>query len=140
MEKLNERLKSLKSALKNFKKSIDRLITIRAATPIDSDELMAYRDSVIKRFEICYDLAWKCLKDFLEKDYGIQVASPKKVFQEFFTQQLLKEEELKEAMQMADDRNQTCHIYNESMADSISEKAASHYELMQKLINAIKIK
>jgi nucleotidyltransferase substrate binding protein (TIGR01987 family) len=38
------------------------------------------RDGAIQRFEYCYDLAWKTLKQYLQRQGLIDLNSPKSVF------------------------------------------------------------
>ncbi len=138
MEKLGKRLQDLMKVLKQLETSINKL-ALAQKKQSDPSDIIIFRDSVIKRFELCYDLVWKCLKEFLEKEHGIEVASPKKVFQECFNRGLMNESELKEAFGMVDDRNQACHIYDESMAEEISKKMIKHYDLIAKFAQKIKI-
>lgn len=99
---------------------------------------MIIRDSIIKRFELCYDLFWKCLKDLLEQKFGILINSPKKVFQEIRVQGLLNAEELTEALALADDRNLTAHTYDDEFAEKVAQRAIAHFDLMKKVAERIK--
>lgn len=139
MAGLVDRYRDLTNALTQFAASMDLLKNAKITMPNNSPQVVAFRDSVIKRFELCYDLLWKSLKDLLLKSYGQEVASPKKVFQECFNQKLISEAELKEALTMSDDRNMTVHTYDNQMAEEVSQKAESHFNLMKKLYSIIKI-
>lgn len=138
MERLTQTSKDLKQALSQFSDSITLLENLKnteAVTP----QIIAYRDSVIKRFEICFDLLWKSLKEVLKEKYGQEIASPKKIFRECFTQKLISKNELEETLIMADDRNQTTHTYDNQMAEEVSLRAISHYNLMLKLAKLINV-
>ncbi len=139
MERVTKRYQDLDKALIQFSNSIELLTESKKHKPKNSPETIAFRDSVIKRFEICFDLLWKSLKDFLAKKHGQEVVSPKKVFQECFNQKLLSENELREALEMSDDRNETVHTYSDEMAERIAQKAETHFNLMKKLYRLIKI-
>ena len=47
----------------NFKKAVSKLAIIVEQMDIDDDIV---RDSLIQRFEFCYELAWKTLKEYLQ--------------------------------------------------------------------------
>ncbi len=73
------------------------------------------------------------MKDFLEENYGILQASPKKVFLECAAQKLITDADLKEALAMVDDRNLSVHIYDDEMAENIAQRAMKHFALMGRL-------
>lgn len=88
------------------------------------------RDSIIKRFEFCFDLFWKCLKEHLLKAYGIVVASPRPTFREAFQQSLLDMHEFEQCEKMLEDRNNTSHRYDEEMSEDIMEHVFSYHQTM----------
>lgn len=88
------------------------------------------RDSVIQRFEFSFDLFWKCLKDYLEKQYGISVASPRGVFRQVFEQELVDEKEYELLESMIAERNDTSHRYDQAMAEEIVQHVQAYHLLM----------
>lgn len=56
MEVIKLRYANLLRACKKLEHMIVKLQNARLRLDIDEDDLTAYRDSVIKCFEICYDL------------------------------------------------------------------------------------
>ena len=56
---------------KDFKKTIQNLKEVMNLEKTD-----VTRDSAIKRFEICFDLAWKAIKIYV-KEQGIECYSPR---------------------------------------------------------------
>ena len=90
MERMMERREDLEKSLKQFHSSIDLLQNTKKQSAVSMEQIVAYRDSVIKRFELSFDLLWKNLKDLLEYKFGILLNSPKKVFQEARVQKLLE--------------------------------------------------
>ncbi len=136
MERLVERRQDLKKALKNFHDSINVLNESKSAK-VSPVQIMIIRDSVIKRFELTYDLLWKCVKDYLEHQIGILVVSPKKVFLEARAQNLLAVEELEEILAVVDDRNLSAHTYDDAFAEEIAQRAISHFQVMKKISERI---
>ena len=58
----------------NFSKAINKLEDVLS---LEKTEII--RDSAIKRFEICFDLAWKSIKLYARNE-GIECNSPRKCF------------------------------------------------------------
>jgi len=100
----------------------------------DENELIVHRDALIKRFEFCYDLTWKFYKLVLKEKYSINVTSPRKVFQEAYQQGIFTTEETEKFIEMIDARNETTHIYDEAVAESISQKILIYYTFLAQMI------
>ncbi len=98
------------------------------------------RDAAIQRFEYCFEIGWKFLKEFLRSQEGIICNSPKSCFREAFKNGLLDESETILALQMTDDRNQTSHTYHEEIADEIFSRLNQYAALLNKLSIAMKEK
>ncbi len=115
MERLNER-----SA--DFLKASQRL-TEACERPLDS----FIRDSVIQRFEFCWELAWKTLKLRLEM-LGIVALNPRDVFKEALVAGLIHDGNAwSEAQRM---RNLSGHTYDEKLADQVYEFVKNHGDTM----------
>ncbi len=96
------------------------------------------RDSAIQRFEYCFEILWKLLKEYLKVHDGIICNSPKSCFKEAFKVNLLTEEDTIKALEMTDDRNLTSHTYHEELANEIFKKIADYYNLMESLYMNLK--
>lgn len=84
------------------------------AQPFDS----FIRDSVIQRFEFCWELAWKTLKLRLEF-LGVIAANPRDVFKEALVAGLIHDGNAwSEAQRM---RNLSSHTYDEKLAEQVYE-------------------
>ena len=77
------------------------------------------RDALIQRFEFTFELTWKCAKEYLYIQEGIDAASPKKVIRSCREVGVLSDVETEQALKMADDRNLITHIYDESFIESL---------------------
>ncbi len=99
---------------------------------------MIIRDSLIKRFEFCYELTWKFIKDYVEKFHDISIASPKKVFNECLKQNLTSLEETETLLNMVDDRNMTTHLYDEASTEEISQRIHHYFKVMNITIQRLK--
>lgn len=72
------------------------------------------RDAVIQRFEYTYELCWKSVMHYLDRIHGIACRSPKGCYRELLTIGMTSPEETETLLEMADDRNQTVHVYHEA--------------------------
>ncbi|MEW5907776.1 MAG: HI0074 family nucleotidyltransferase substrate-binding subunit [Patescibacteria group bacterium] len=115
--------------LDDFKKAIERLEEV-----LNLEKTDITRDSAIKRFEICFDLAWKTIKEQAKKQ-GVECNSPRICFKTAFQLKLIDYDD--EWLNMIDDRNLTTHLYKEEYADKVYSHLKSYLGLFKKLKNTI---
>ena len=118
-----------------FKKSLQQLqrqhanfLSLSGRTQLNDLDKEGIAESVIQRFEICYDCIWKILKRHLNEKLGLPDVpnSPKPIFRISADNQLLNNSE-SQWLIYADARIQTAHDYD-------GLKAASTLELMPAFI------
>lgn len=114
-----------------YGKALDRLsdvVQMSRRHPLDEYE----RDSLIKRFEFCYELAWKLMMSY-EKDNGaIQLMGSKDVVRQAVSMSLINNGEA--WMDMIDVRNRTAHVYDEEMAADVADDIIyTHFPLLVEL-------
>jgi nucleotidyltransferase substrate binding protein (TIGR01987 family) len=134
MENLILRYSNLTDAEKSLNRIIEKIKKEKKTTELYE----IYRDSVIKRFELVYDVFWKYLKHYLDRYHGIVVNSPKSVFRECQGQKIIDENQLRTLLKMVDDRNLTTHTYNEETANKITENIYVYNALLNTIIPKIK--
>jgi nucleotidyltransferase substrate binding protein (TIGR01987 family) len=120
-----------------FIKACDKFDNEPFVSSEEEDELIGYRDALIKRFEFSYDLTWKFIKRYLKEKYSIELVSPRKIFQELLTQNLATPAEVTKLLQMVEARNYTSHTYDESIAQEISFKIIDYAQLMSEIIHKL---
>lgn len=104
----------LRSALARLRAAIDR-------SRAETDDVA--RDSVIKRFEFTFELAWKAMRDWLRVwEQDIQPSSPRQVLEAGVARGLIVDANNWSAMLFY--RNRTVHIYNEVEVDLIARWVA----------------
>lgn len=105
-------------------------------TPLDKLN-EAIRDSIIKKFEYTFELAWKTIKEYLEKEGYEEISSPRKVLKQAFEINLIKNEEIWSNMLEA--RISTAHKYDEEQAifyeDAIKKK---YFNELKNLLEVLK--
>ena len=121
----------MESMTERMKKAGDALARLHEVAIRDALSALA-RDGFIKRYEFCFEILWKCAKDYLRDVEGLDAASPKKVIRMSREVGLLTDEETEQALEMANDRNQTSHMYDEQMAIELVERIKGDDALMQR--------
>jgi len=120
---LPDRLKSFENCLQRFEEVLQK----------PKDEFI--RDSAIKRFELCFELCWKTLKDFLARE-GIICRSPRGCFKEAYSLGLIEDKD--EWLLMLEDRNLSVHTYSEELAEELYSHLKGHLNAMKQLLRKLK--
>ncbi len=96
-------------------------------------------ESVIQRFEICYDCMWKVLKRFLREKLGIPEVpnSPKPVLRIANENKLLKSD-IREWLDYAEARVSTSHDYSGEKAEKALLLMSGFIEDARSLLNHMK--
>lgn len=112
----------------NYEKAVLRLQEVlveykkNKKIPLTND---IYRDSVIQRFEICYELSWKALKEYMTEE-GYQVETfPKSILKAAYQNSIIHEEDI--WLSMIKDRNVASHEYNEAYIVEVVERVENQY-------------
>jgi nucleotidyltransferase substrate binding protein (TIGR01987 family) len=84
------------------------------------------KEGVIQRFEYCFELAWKTVKDYLENG-GIIIApvTPRQVLKEAFAAKVLTDGQV--WIEMLDHRNLLSHTYDCAVFEQAVEALAARY-------------
>ena len=111
--------------------------TLSEALSIAKTELE--KDGAIKRFEYCYELAWKTMKLFLEFEGKETGNTPRAVIKEAFLARYINEEET--WIEMIQDRNLIIHTYDQQKSEllfqGLKEYDTAFSELITNLENTI---
>lgn len=105
--------------ISNFEKALNKL---KEGITIARDELD--KDGIIQRFEFCFELFWKTLKNFL-KFSGIECDSPRSSIKEAFKTGIVEDDEI--FLDMLEDRNLSSHIYDDKISQEIFERIKNVY-------------
>ena len=120
-DKFQKSLKHLELQYQNFQSLEER-------AELGTLDQEAIKESVIQRFETCYDTLWKHLKRYLTEELGLAEVpnSPKPVFRLANENQLLRD--LDSWLNYANARVDTSHDYS-------LEKADASLELMEEFVD-----
>jgi nucleotidyltransferase substrate binding protein (TIGR01987 family) len=111
--------------LTDFEKAVARLKEV-----LDLKKTDVIRDSAIKRFELCFDLAWKCIQAYARRE-GLDCQSPRACLKTAFQLGLIDYED--DWLKMLDDRNLSVHTYKEKNAEDIYGRLSKYIGLLDNL-------
>lgn len=115
MERLKQRLDNYQKALLNIQETKDEYIK-------NPNKFMMM--ALIQAFEICFELAWKIQKDYLQY-LGFEIADPRDAIKQAFASGVIFNGDV--WLEMLESRNLSTHLYDESRMKNISDKIAAQY-------------
>lgn len=104
-----QRLSNYSKALLRLKEAADLL----SSRPLSNLE----KQGIIQSFEYTHELAWNCIKDYLEFQGNTGIRGSRDAIREAFKVSLISNGEI--WMQMIQTRNLTSHAYDEAMAEQV---------------------
>ena len=100
---------------------------VRLREAVAQPETDLVRDAVIQRFEFTFELGWKSLKLYPERQ-GLDCGGPRSTLKKEFAEGLIdSQEEADIWLQMLEDRNLTSHAYDEALASRICRHIVQDY-------------
>lgn len=120
-----------------------KLSTLKTACRMLSEALSIAKTELekgaIKRFEYCYELAWKAMKLFLEFEGKETGNTPRAVIKDAFLARYINDEET--WLEMIQDRNLIIHTYDQQKSEllfqGLKEYDRAFSELITNLENTI---
>ena len=82
---------------------------------------------------MCYEASWKFLKYYLEVRFEEIVNSPKQVYRQCLTFDLLDEQTVKGLLDINEARNSTTHTYDEENAQEVCKRIDHYYQIFKKI-------
>lgn len=124
MKRLEERLEDYSRALSRLEEAIER----------NGEPTELEVDGILQRFEFIFELAWKCMKDYLEKEGVLfSLGSPRDVIQRAFQYHLIEEGE--SWIKMMISRNDLSHLYDDMKSREIYTCIKNEYlKLLKELV------
>jgi nucleotidyltransferase substrate binding protein (TIGR01987 family) len=112
MQKKYNNMSNFEEKILDFEKAIKNLKEIPKLVEVDG----ILRDGAIKRFELCFDLSWKCLKHKLT-ELGVEVYSPRNAFVEGVKNGFINENT--DVKNLIETRNEATHSYDLKLAEEV---------------------
>ena len=136
MEKLLIVFTMLKKALRTLENSFK--ILNEAKLMNNKGMLLAAEDSVIQRFEYCFDTFWKFLGLYIIITFDIKNAkTPRKIFHAAVLEGLCSEKDGEVLVNMWEDRNVTSHSYDVERSREILPRVNQYYKLMISIVEKL---
>ena len=113
----------LQQRIENFNRAFSILSDAVSAYQNNSMNILTHM-ALIQSFEVCFELAWKVLKDYLDLN-GVKVYLPKEVIKEAFASEIVPDGQI--WIDMLNARNSTSHEYNLDKVNAIMTNIAETY-------------
>ncbi len=119
------------SSLKKAVASLDKALKVAADERLNDmpeDQQDVIKAGVIQNFEFTYELCWKFMKRWLEKNMGaahVDGVTRRELFRLSAESKLISD--VDQWMEYHDARNETSHTYDQDAADEIFQVAKTFY-------------
>lgn len=124
MGEFNEKYEKLKQAVTRLGESLTEYQNTPSST---------MRDGVIQRFEFCFELAWKTMREYLLDQGYLDINSPRATLKQAFDDGIISSQDW---LTMLADRNLTSHVYDDNTAAQIFSRIQLQYlDLFNSLIH-----
>ena len=124
-----------KQRFRNFDKSLELL---ESALKIEQPDVVQ-KAGIVQFFEMCCELSWKVMKDYLEDQGFTEIGTPRNAIKKSFEIGLIEDGHA--WMDLLVDRNLSVHTYDEEKANSLDLLIHTKYiQLFQKLRNMLSTK
>lgn len=130
----------LKRALVAYTKMMKFINKLESKSEEETDDYEKHvaQAALIQHFEFSYELAWKFMQRFLERE-GIEVGRSKRViFREALQMHLIKDFE--EWIKYTDARNETSRTYDEAVAEEVGIVARKFFPEFERFIETLESK
>lgn len=136
-------MEKLVFAHQKFLKSLNALerslkFSSKYAANAATDELENAVASLVKHFEICYEMCWKFFQQYIKELHFVELASPKAIFRECFSLNIITQEETKKLLDISEARNATTHDYNQETAKETCSRIHEYFVTL-KILERINI-
>ncbi len=132
MEQANgyeKKLNSLERALESFKEAM--AIDASKFGTIEADTI---KSGQVQKFEICVELFWKTIKQYLYDIHGVESISPKIAIKQLYRTEYTDARNYEMLIEMVNDRNRLSHVYNEDQFKEIYCRLPEYLKLMQEIV------
>ena len=139
MEVLNQKYENFKKAYEALSKVLEAQEKYKKIAAEDASLFQMHSAGVIQHFEMAYETCWKFLKQYLQELKEIDISSPKAIFRACYTNDILPLKITEELSQLSDARNKTTHIYNQILAQEVSNDIVKHQQVFAEILKLLKL-
>ena len=130
------------NALKEANSSLTYLVSVdmeALSRQLDARLIDGIKNGVAQKFEYTFELCWKCVKDFLKRQEGIDEATPKKIIKALYLSGYVIEDDYLALLKAVDDRNLLSHIYDEAVFSETLTRIPDYARLIANVITVLDI-
>ena len=130
------------NALKEANSSLTYLVSVdmeALSSQLDARLIDGIKNGVAQKFEYTFELCWKCVKDFLKRQEGIDEATPKKIIKALYLSGYVIEDDYLALLKAVDDRNLLSHIYDEAVFAETLTRIPDYARLIARVITVLDI-
>lgn len=134
-------LTALQQAIKPFSQTCHASQEKKVLSQLSIELQEAIKAGVIQNFEFTYELSWKFIKRWLEKNLGsssVDGVTRRELFRLAAEAQLI--DNVDEWMLYHQARNQTSHTYDESVAAEVYKNSIDFLKVAQRLLQQLQAK
>lgn len=129
---MNEQDVRWKQRFENFNKSLNNLEN--ALDIVEPD--VTQKAGIIQLYEVCFELSWNLLKDYLEEQGFTNLKFPRVCIKKAFETDIITDGNI--WMEALENRNLSSHTYDEQMAERLILKITNQfYPILKKLKNKL---
>lgn len=103
----------------------------------ETKETLCY--SVIKRFELMYELLWQYVRKYVNVLQGVVVHSPHKAFQQCLVFGIISTEEMQQLIDLIEIRNLTNDAYDIDLANKVAADIQKHHDVIAAIIKKVSL-
>jgi nucleotidyltransferase substrate binding protein (TIGR01987 family) len=96
------------------------------------------RDSIILRFALAAESAWKGAQKLLQEREALEFASPRACVRGCLQAGILGAEDADRAMELLEDRNLVVHVYKEPLATELLERIPRHAGVLERWVRGLR--
>ena len=93
---------------------------------------------LIKYFEICFQVALQCARDYLSQVHGVEMSPPKQVFSECRRIGLVDQGTADTLVSMVDDYGTDPHLFDETVAADLCQRIPQYIKALETFAYCIK--
>lgn len=135
MEKVEIKYDQLKKSLQAYERSY--AIFEKEYPTALPDYQETYTASVIKHFELLYEMLWKYAKLYIAFKFGDDVIGSKNIFRFLESAKIISQQELNSLLEIVENRNITAHKYDQEHSQQIIAILEKYYKTIKSLTDKI---
>lgn len=129
MEKIAIKRTQFNKSLEAFERALE--ILKKEYPHADTDYQETYVASVIKHFELLYEIFWKYAKFYILAEFGDELAGSKNIFRFLANIKKISDNDLAVLFEIIENRNATTHQYDQDYSQETVKMLEHYYQVIK---------